>query len=230
MVTENSTHLFPSIRPGANGLKSLDTAILERRATPHFDGTPVTDEAIEAILLAGAHAPSGYNFQPWRFLVLRADDRRAALRRAAYDQAKITEAPVVILAFAPREGWKKTADEVFAESARRGAIPAQNVDKQKQDAISFVQSLSIADWLNRHVMIAFTHMMLAAEVMGWDTAPMEGFDAAAVRRELGLPNDIEVIALLAIGRAKGYDRAYPGRLPLRKIAFDNTIERPWAAA
>ena len=28
-------------------------------------------------------------------------------------------------------------------------------------------------WLNRHVMLAFTHMLLMAEVLGYDTAPME---------------------------------------------------------
>jgi nitroreductase len=226
----NSTQLFPSFRAGANGVKPLERAILERRATPHFDGTPVPDEVIEAVLLAGAHAPSGYNFQPWRFLVLRAEDRRAALRRAAYDEAKITEAPVVIVGFAPSDGWKKTADEVFAECARRGAIPSQNLDQQKQQAVAFVETMSVTAWLNRHVMIAFTHMMLAAEVMGWDTAPMEGFKPAAVRSELALPYDVEVIALLAIGRAKGPDRAFPGRLPLKTIAFDNTVDRPWAVA
>ncbi len=32
-----------------------------------------------------------------------------------------------------------------------------------------------AIWTNRHVMIAFTTMMWMAEVLGYDTAPMEGF-------------------------------------------------------
>jgi len=31
-------------------------------------------------------------------------------------------------------------------------------------------------WLNRQVMLAFTHMLLMAEVLGYDTAPMEGFE------------------------------------------------------
>jgi nitroreductase len=76
-------------------------------------------------------------------------------------------------------------------------------------------------------MIAFTHLMLAAESLGWDTAPMEGFDSAAVRKELGLQEDSVIVALLAIGRLKGTDRAFPGRLPLSRVFFDETIERGW---
>ena len=38
-----------------------------------------------------------------------------------------------------------------------------------------------AVWVDRHVMIAFTTMMWMAEVLGYDTAPMEGFDAGGFK-------------------------------------------------
>jgi nitroreductase len=53
-------------------------------------------------------------------------------------------------------------------------------------------------WLNRHVMIAVTTMMLAAEVFGYDTAPMEGFDPDGVKREFGIPDEAEVVCLLPL--------------------------------
>lgn len=209
--------------------KPLNTIIRERRATPHFDGAPIPDSDLDAILEAGRHAPSGYNLQPWRFLVLRSADRKAALRRAAYDQAKITEASVVVVVFARREEWKQTAPEVFAESVKRGVIPAEKADKARESGVGFVEKLDRAMWLNRHCMIAFTHLMLMAESLGYDTAPMEGFDAAAVRRELALPDDAEVVALLAIGHLQGADKGFAGRLPLARIAFDDRPDRPWGA-
>ena len=68
-------------------------------------------------------------------------------------------------------------------------------------------------------MIAVTTMMIAAEAYGFDTAPMEGFDAAGVRREFGIPDEGEVCALLAIGRGKEPDKAYPGRFSLEEIVY-----------
>ena len=66
-------------------------------------------------------------------------------------------------------------------------------------------------WLNRQVMLAFTHMLLMAEVLGYDTAPMEGFEEDKVREVLKLPLSYSVVALLGIGHLKGPDKFYGDR-------------------
>jgi nitroreductase len=76
-----------------------------------------------------------------------------------------------------------------------------------------------AVWLNRHVMIAYTTVMWMAEALGYDTAPMEGFFEDKVKAVLGIPSEVRVVALLAVGRRKGNDKPYAGRHPLGKIAF-----------
>lgn len=201
--------------------------VRNRRATPHFRADAVPQEVIDIALNLAGQAPSGYNSQPWRFLVLREEKNRAALRRAAFDQAKITEAPVVIVAFAQRLGWTANLDEILRENAaRRGMDPAV-VERQKAAACDLVASLTPVVWLNRHVMIAFTHLMLAFEAQGWDTAPMEGFDGEAVRRAFSLPEDAVVVALLAVGRARDPDVPHPGRLAVERIAFDERVDKPW---
>lgn len=215
---------------GAEALARPFHAIIgERRATRHFTDEEVPDEAITEILRDASQAPSGYNLQPWRFLIVRDAENRRKLRTAAFDQEKITEAPVVIVALAPRTGWRERMDEVFAESVRRGALSVEGIEKTKQGATDFISSLDPAVWLNRHTMIAFTFLMLAAEAHGWDTAPMEGFDAAAVRKVFNLPADTEVVALLAIGRAREPDSVFPGRFPVERIAFAENLSTPWSA-
>lgn len=206
---------------------SFGELLHNRRATPSFEDTAVPAEDLDRILEFAREAPSGYNFQPWRFLVLRDPRQRARLREAAFDQPKITEAPVVIVAFAPREAWKETADEILRSAAANAGGAARDPAKIKNSAFAFLDKLDRATWLNRQVMIAFTCLMLAAEVLGWDTAPMEGFDAAAVRSALGLSEDCEVVALLAIGRAKEPRKQHPGRLPVERIAFDDRADQPW---
>jgi nitroreductase len=79
-------------------------------------------------------------------------------------------------------------------------------------------------WGNRQVMIAFTHMMLMAETLDYDTAPMEGFVESQVKQVLSIPADnkqYRVVAMLAVGHKKGEDKKFAGRFPLDYIFYDN---------
>src|SRR5574341_819340 len=78
--------------------KPWGAVIRERRATGSFESVPVPDADLKKILEAGGEAPSGYNLQPWRFVVVRDPEQRKKLRAAAMNQPKVEEAPVVIVA------------------------------------------------------------------------------------------------------------------------------------
>src|SRR5205814_5198091 len=119
-------------------------------------------------------------------------------------------------------------DRVLEMSEEHGFTKEQN-EKAKQiitgtfgaqpgDAMGVTPDWGV--WLNRHVMIAFTTMMWMAEAIGYDTAPMEGFVESKVKQALSIPEDIRVVALLGIGRRKGEDKKFAGRLPLPDIAFE----------
>src|ERR1700733_2296880 len=84
--------------------KKLSRAIAERRASPSFDGSPVPDADLKKILQAGLQAPSGFNLQPWRFIVVRNPDQKKRLRAASYNQAKVEEASVMIVACGDADG------------------------------------------------------------------------------------------------------------------------------
>ena len=208
----------------------LSEAIPVRRATPSFDGSPVPDEVLTTILRAGIESPSGYNLQPWRFIVVRGPEQKRRLREAAMGQAKVEEAGAVIVCCgdlnAPRG---QNLDEVLAESARHGFSEKQN--QQVRETVGSVfdapagNALGIAPdyavWINRHTMIAFTTMMWMAEVLGYDTAPMEGFFEDKVKSVLNIPDTVRVVGLLGIGRRKGPDKPYAGRHAMRIICFDD---------
>jgi nitroreductase len=198
---------------------AFEQLVRRRRATPHFTDEPVPPEAIAAALQRAAEAPSGFNLQPWRFVIVRDPDIRSQLRAAAFDQEKITEAPVVVVACAEREAWQEHMDAIFQARALRTGRAGDDLAGPKRKALNFINTLPRDLWLNRHVMIGFTYLMLAFESLGWDTAPMEGFKAADVRQAVGLPEDAVVVALLAVGRAAGAEPPHPGRLEVGDIAF-----------
>ncbi len=220
---------LPATQPGGATLKPFTQIMLERRATSNFSPEEVPEEILNAILELGAQAPSGYNLQPWRFIVVRDEANRKRLQSVAFNQPKVGQATVVIIAIGMKEEWKQTADEVFREGAQRGAGQPENVEPYKQQALQFLSTLPMDVWVNRHTMIAFTTLMLAAEAYGFDTAPMEGFDAAGVKREFGIPDEAEVVALLAIGRMKEPDKPYPGRFALNRIIFSERYGEEWKA-
>src|SRR5690348_1697674 len=76
--------------------KTISAVVAERRSTPRFAETPVREEDLKKILIAGLESPSGYNLQPWRFVVVRDREIRTKLRAAAHNQSKIEQAPVEI--------------------------------------------------------------------------------------------------------------------------------------
>jgi nitroreductase len=85
---------------------------------------------------------------------------------------------------------------------------------------------NMSGWLNKMVMLAFTSMMLMAEVMGYDTAPMEGFEQQKVCETLKLPMSYWVVALLGIGRLSGPDKFDGGRFDMSHTVFGEEFGKP----
>jgi nitroreductase len=208
--------------------KSLSQAIGERRATPSFDGTPIQPEDLRKILEAGLSAPSGYNMQPWRFIVVQGEEQRKRLRGAAYNQGKVEEASAVIVACGDADGWRKDL-ELMLQLGREGGMTEGYAEQARSSVPNYLSSFSsdqMHGWLNKMVMIAVTHMMLMAEAMGYDTAPMEGFEQEKVHEVLRLPLSYWVVALLAIGHLKGPDKFYGGRFELNHTVFGEEFGKP----
>ena len=208
--------------------KTLSQAIADRRATPSFDGAPIPPEDLRQILDAGLHAPSGYNMQPWRFIVVQSPEQKRRLRAASYNQAKVEEASAVIVACGDADGWRKDLD-LMLQLGRDGGMPESYAAQARTSVSNFLSGFTTEEmraWLNKHVMIATTSMLLMAEVMGYDTAPMEGFEQDKVHEVLRLPMSYWVVALLGIGHLKGTDKYNGGRFEMGHTVFGEEFGKP----
>jgi len=207
--------------------KPLSQVIRNRRDTPSFDSVPVPDGDLKQILSAGLEAPSGYNMQPWRFIVVRSPEQKKRLRGASFNQAKVEEASVMIVACGDADGWRNGDLEEMLRLGREGGV-SESYAAQAEEAIPNYLSNhpNMPMWLNRHVMTAFTYMMLMAETLGYDTSPMEGFEEEKVREVLKLPLSYHVVALLGIGYLQGPDKHYGGRFDMARTVFDEEYGKP----
>ena len=208
--------------------KTISTVIAERRSTPRFAPTPIADADLKRIIVAGLESPSGYNLQPWRFVIVKSPEQRRKLCVASYDQPKIEQAPVVIVALGDSEGWREgDLDAMIRIGAEHGyAHPSKSGEMRQTIHKYFTEHHNMPMWLNRQVMIALTTMMLMAEALGYDTALMEGFEDRKIREAVGAPDRMEVICLLAIGYCEGEDKRYGGRFPADRVVFAEEFGRP----
>jgi len=121
-------------------------------------------------------------------------------------------------------------ERMIADGRRTGAIPDEETAEGIRENVA--DSLGIADmgvWVTRQTMIAFSFLMLAAESLGLDTAPMEGFDERKVRTAFGIPETVRVVALLAIGKLAPPDKPFGGRFELERTVYEDRWGVPWGA-
>jgi nitroreductase len=200
--------------------KKLTDVVWERRATPTFNCAPVREQDLYWILRAGLEAPSSYNMQPWRFVLVRDPEQRRRLRAAAMNQEQVEQAPVVIVACGDTAGWKEDLEDVIRIGRQHGYVRDTWAERKRRNVTADLGSHSnISMWVTKQTMIAATTMMWMAEALGYDTGPMEGFYEDQVREVLGIPEHVRVLFLLAIGRRQGEDGRYPGRLPASRTIF-----------
>jgi nitroreductase len=182
---------------------------------------------LKGILQAGLQAPSGYNLQPWRFIVVRNPDQKRKLRAACYNQAKVEEASVMIVACGDADGWRSGDLDEMLRMGRLHGMPENYAEQAKVTIPNYLSNHpNMPLWLNRQVMLAFTHMLLMAEVLGYDTAPMEGFEEDKVHEVLKLPLSYSVVALLGIGHLKGPDKFYGERFNTARTVFAEEYGKP----
>jgi nitroreductase len=141
-------------------------------------------------------APSSFNMQNYRLVVVRDKDLRQQIRAAAWDQAQVTEASVLFIMCADLKAHE-AAPSVYWDHA----------PKEVQDILGpmvkpFYEGKAqlIRDEAIRSSALAGMTLMLAARAMGYDSCPMIGFDSEAVAKLIDLPEDQIVSFMIPVGK------------------------------
>jgi nitroreductase len=185
-----------------------------RRSIRAFDAAPIPEGDLRELLRLAGRAPSAYNVQPWRFVVVQDPTLKARLSEAAYGQQQIVRAPATIVMY---------SDMVSAlERMPESIHPDLPQDKRDAGVTSFRATFTGQSaeereaWGNAQSNIALGYLLLLAETLGYGTSPMLGFDPAKVKELLGLPAHVRIPALVSIGypAEEGFR---PHRLPAESL-------------
>jgi len=182
-------------------MTKFDELVETRRSVHEYTDEPLDDETLEEIFDRVRLSPSGYNLQPWEFLVLRDDETKAALREVAYDQEHVTDAAAAVVVLGNKDPAAH-AESVFDDWLEKGYVPNEDVRDALLENVEGMAQMSEDDrrvWTTRSTSLAAMTLMLAAWDEGVATCPMEGFDAAALAEEFDVPDGYEPVMIVTMG-------------------------------
>lgn len=184
-----------------------------RYATKNMTGETVSEKKLNTILEATNLAASSYGLQPFTVLVVENKSIKAQLQAAAYGQAQIGSSSHVLV-FAVSLKITEAAIQAFVNHvATTRNIPVKVLDGYKGMMLSTVGALPAEQqqvWAAKQAYIALGTALAAAAEQKVDACPMEGFDAAAFDKILGLTEKgLKAVVIMPIGfRAEGDTTAH----------------------
>jgi nitroreductase len=152
-------------------------------------GEELDDDIIMSLFEAARWAPSSYNNQPWRFIY-------AKRNTAHWDK-------LFNLLAEPNKVWTKNAAVLVVVIARK------NFEHNEKYSITH-QFDAGAAWEN---------LALEASSRGLVVHGMQGFDYERARADLEIPDNFDVMAMIAIGR-RGPKENLPSQLQEREQPND----------
>lgn len=202
----------------ATPMLGVAEAIETRRAVKAFDPNHrMTAAETERLLALAVMAPTAFNIQNWRFVLVRDPALRQEIRKVSWDQAQVTDASLLAVLCADLKAWEKQPARYW-RNAPKGVqdfiVPAIHDYYAGREQVQRDEAM-------RSCGLAAMTLMLAAKEMGYDSCPMDGFDFDAVGKLIKLPKDHVIALFVAIG--KGIQAPWPrgGQLPLGDVVIEN---------
>jgi len=196
-----------------------EEAISGRRSVKQYDPDhQMTDDEIQKLLSLALLSPTAFNIQNWRFVVVSDPKLRKQIREVSWDQTQVTDTSLFIVLCAnlmaweqPARYWVKAAKEV-----KDFMIPAIDEYYRGKEQVQRDEAM-------RSCGIAAQTLMLAAQSMGYDSCPMDGFDFEKVAELIKLPDDHVIAMFVVIGKGTKEPWPRPGQLNLDEVVIKNSF-------
>jgi len=205
---------------------------MDRRAIRDFDGSPIADDEVEALIGEALLAPSSGNSQPYIIHWLRDPVMMAAGAATCHNQRAARSASTLLVFVAGGRfaletvskfrAYVESTGELSEKSRRYHLRETKTRRRFLRIASSFLWSplLSmlttvfpsfsllpvgpngVRQWAARSALFAAQTILLAASARGLDTCPMEGFDPRKLGRILRLERGDVIALVVALGRRR----------------------------
>jgi len=198
----------------------VSEAIQKRRAYKWYDKNhQMPEEMFKQLMEHAILSPTAFNIQNWRFVRVTDTAQREAIRKAAWDQAHVTEASELLVLCFDSKAWERDPQRYWVNAPKEvqdflvPAIDGYYRDKPQVERDEGMRSCGLAGQT----------IMLLAKELGYDSCPMDGFDYDEVDKIINLPADHEIAFMIAIGKSVKEPWPKPGQLPLDEVLVANSF-------
>ncbi|MCX9011947.1 MAG: nitroreductase family protein [Candidatus Methanoperedens sp.] len=175
-------------------MKDIIEMIKTRRCVREYKDDEVSDEDIKLLIDCARYAPSGFNMQPWSFLVVKNKD---VMRRLS-ESGKKSMIPLL----EPIKDSSKTASNFLVFLKTRGTDMFYNAP-----VLVIILGNKNAPTVDVDCAMAAQNMMLAAHSKGigscWIGGVLPALMDESILKELGAPPGYKAVAPLIFGYPKG---------------------------
>lgn len=198
--------------------------VKNRRSIRQFKPDPIPDEYVNKIIEAARWAPSGFNMQPWEFVVVKDQKLKDSIVQICRTSTELSISMEVA-----REPWQvKTPQKpssppsstvndyskapvfiiLFGDSRTNLGLPMSRRFDSHTKELAYISGLASV----------FLYMHLAATTLGlasqWVSAVSTPYGHCMVKNLLGIPLELEVYDMMAVG--------YPDAKPTPRIVRDRS--------
>ncbi len=176
---------------------TVKQSALARKSIRKYTDEPISDEVIRDLITTAGLAPSPWNLQPWRVIAVKDPETKAKLMAAAYGQPQVGASAVTFVIYTDMTDTIENVENTIHPGMKeREAEVAQQV----RDHFANYSEADFHWWGRAQAYTFMGFFMLQAQSQGYATSGMLGFDPQKVKELFGLPDHVQIPALVAMGR------------------------------
>lgn len=198
---------------------SFEELVKSRHSAINFiENEKITDEDFRKIFELTKLAPSAYNLQFTEYLVITDKDKKERVKELSYNQYKIHTASAVIIVMGNKNSVElPEVEKIYGPMKMLKIMDEIDYNMTIEAIKKYGEGLKANPnefqvELARNVGIHAMLFMLSAKYYGFDTCPMHVHNVEELRKEFNIPEHLEPIMMITIGksvdkvRARGYRR------------------------
>lgn len=200
---------------------SFEELVKSRHSAINFlENEKMTEEDFKKIFELTKLAPSAYNLQFTEYLVITDPKKKERVKELNYDQYKIHTASAVIIVMGNKNSVERSAAEKIYGPMKMLKMMDEVEYDMTLDAINQYGNglkenptefqVELARNVGLHAML----FMLSAKYYGFDTCPMHVYNIDELRKEFNIPEHLEPIMMITIGKSVDKVRARGYRKPV----------------
>lgn len=193
---------------------------------------PVEEEILKTILQAGILSPSSVGFEPWKFIVVQDRNILESLKHLGFGIKEQFETASAIVFICCLKDGRFSNPLIRNHLMEVKGFPERVLPKMEVRYDSFFKNdmaiddnpRAIYDWASKQTYIALANMMTAAQMLGVQSCPIEGFnykqmDKALRENHLNDDDNYQISVILSLGY-----QVEKGKRPKTRRMFDDVVK------